>query len=121
MRMYALHTYKPDKYQTCIFICQKLTRFVLHTKNIYARNLEFQNVASLCEAQLQLLMNDEDLEVHRHVASSFHYLREEHLGILSGYIRAFTASASANASGPAATALSAAVGGDARQGGGLAR
>ena len=62
---------------------------------IYARNLEFQNVASLCEAQLQLLMNDEDLEVHRHVASSFHYLREEHLGILSGYIRAFTASASA--------------------------
>ena len=36
MRMYALHTYKPDAHQTHLLLYQKLTMFVLHTKNIYA-------------------------------------------------------------------------------------
>jgi hypothetical protein len=56
---------------------------------VYARNLEYEDVKEVCRERLFPLMHDPDEEVRRHVGQCFMHLQPEHLDELRPFIEAF--------------------------------
>ncbi len=59
---------------------------------VYARNLEIQDVESVCQERLLRLMHDSDEQVRDHMDECFQYLRPEHLNRLQPFIEQFLTS-----------------------------
>ena len=59
---------------------------------VYARNLEKQDLEDICRRRLLQLMNDPDDRVRSHVGKCFIHLRTEHLDRLRPFIEQFLAS-----------------------------
>jgi hypothetical protein len=56
---------------------------------VYARNLEVEELQNICEAGLRTLMTDPDAQVRSHVAECFIYLGPEHLDSLQSFFERF--------------------------------
>jgi len=59
---------------------------------VYARNLERQDLGAVCQEHLMQLMYDPDEQVRAHVGECFRYLHPEHLDQLRSFIEEFLAS-----------------------------
>jgi hypothetical protein len=59
---------------------------------VYARNLEYEDVEEVCRDHLLQLMQDPDDQVRSHVGNCFMHLRAEHLDCLKPFIKKFLAS-----------------------------
>jgi hypothetical protein len=62
------------------------------TAQVYARNLEYEDVEEVCRDHLLQLMRDPDDQVRSHVGHCFMHLRAEHLDRLKPFIKEFLAS-----------------------------